>query len=74
MYGLITIMELGFAQEVLSGGGFSRKGAKTQSAAAFLRGFLCAFAPLREKNPFSHRALARFEYFLCKPARTRDGR
>jgi len=57
----------GFAQEVLSGEGFSRKGAKTQSAAAFLRGFLCAFAPLREKNPFSHRALARFEYFLCKP-------
>jgi hypothetical protein len=28
---------------------FSRKGAKTQSAAAFLQGFLCAFAPLREK-------------------------
>jgi hypothetical protein len=28
---------------------FSRKGAKTQSAAAFPRGFLCAFAPLREK-------------------------
>jgi hypothetical protein len=29
--------------------GFSRKDAKTQSAAALLRGFLCAFAPLREK-------------------------
>jgi hypothetical protein len=28
---------------------FSRKGAKQQSAAAFLKGFLCAFAPLREK-------------------------
>jgi len=28
---------------------YSRKGAKTQSAAAFRRGFLCAFAPLREK-------------------------
>jgi hypothetical protein len=27
---------------------FSRKGAKAQSAAAFLKGFLCAFAPLRE--------------------------
>jgi hypothetical protein len=27
----------------------SRKGAKAQSAAAFLKGFLCAFAPLREK-------------------------
>jgi hypothetical protein len=28
---------------------FSRKGAKAQSAAAFPDGFLCAFAPLREK-------------------------
>jgi hypothetical protein len=27
----------------------SRKDAKAQSAAAFLNGFLCAFAPLREK-------------------------
>jgi hypothetical protein len=27
----------------------SRKGAKAQSAAAFLKTFLCAFAPLREK-------------------------
>jgi hypothetical protein len=26
----------------------SRKGAKAQSATAFLTGFLCAFAPLRE--------------------------
>jgi hypothetical protein len=26
----------------------SRKGAKAQSATAFLKGFLCAFAPLRE--------------------------
>jgi hypothetical protein len=30
---------------------FSRKGAKTQSAAAFPKDFLCAFAPLREKLP-----------------------
>src|SRR5215217_5087143 len=30
----------------------SRKGAKAQSAAAFLKGFLCAFAPLREKYSF----------------------
>ena len=30
----------------------SRKGAKAQSAAAFLKGFLCAFAPLREKYFF----------------------
>ncbi|HXQ69894.1 MAG TPA: amino acid adenylation domain-containing protein, partial [Pyrinomonadaceae bacterium] len=29
---------------------FSRKGAKAQSAAAFLPGSLCAFAPLREKS------------------------
>jgi hypothetical protein len=28
---------------------FSRKGAKTQSAAALPRALLCAFAPLREK-------------------------
>ncbi len=35
-----------FAQRVLCGEDFSRKGAKTQSAAAFLRGFLCAFAYL----------------------------
>jgi hypothetical protein len=28
---------------------FSRKGAKTQSAAALPMAFLCAFAPLREK-------------------------
>jgi hypothetical protein len=34
--------------------GFSRKGAKAQSAAAFLRVFLCAFAPLREKCFLSH--------------------
>jgi hypothetical protein len=40
----------GFAQKVLCGEDFSRKGAKAQSAAAFLRGFLCAFAPLREKS------------------------
>jgi hypothetical protein len=39
----------GFAQEtVLRPEGFSRKGAKTQSAAAFLKVFLCTFAPLRE--------------------------
>jgi hypothetical protein len=31
---------------------FSRKGAKAQSAAAFLNGFLCAFAPLREKYSY----------------------
>ncbi|HKV34445.1 MAG TPA: amino acid adenylation domain-containing protein [Pyrinomonadaceae bacterium] len=30
---------------------FSRKGAKAQSAAAFLPGSLCAFAPLRETAP-----------------------
>jgi hypothetical protein len=29
---------------------FSRKGAKAQSATAFLKGFLCAFAPLRERS------------------------
>jgi hypothetical protein len=29
---------------------FSRKGAKAQSAAAFLKSFLCAFAPLRERS------------------------
>jgi hypothetical protein len=29
---------------------FSRKGAKTQSAAAFPKDFLCAFASLREKS------------------------
>jgi len=29
---------------------FSRKGAKAQGAAAFLNGFLCAFAPLRENT------------------------
>jgi hypothetical protein len=29
---------------------FSRKGAKAQSAAAFLEGFLCVFAPLRERS------------------------
>jgi hypothetical protein len=34
--------------------GFSRKGAKAQSAAAFLRVFLCVFAPLREKCLLSH--------------------
>ena len=33
---------------------FSRKGAKAQSAAASQNGFVCAFAPLREKN-VSHR-------------------
>src|SRR5215213_9372600 len=31
---------------------FSRKDAKAQSATAFLKGFLCAFAPLREKYFF----------------------
>jgi hypothetical protein len=46
-------------QEVMSPGfreDFSRKGAKAQSAAAFLNGFLCAFAPLREKS-----SLVRFQ-------------
>jgi hypothetical protein len=38
---------------------FSRKGAKTQSAAAFLEVFLYAFAPLREKY-FLLRVPARF--------------
>ena len=32
---------------------FSRKGAKTQSAAAFLKSFLCVFAPFREHS-FRH--------------------
>jgi hypothetical protein len=36
------------AEEYLHEEDFSRKGAKTQSAAALRRGFLCAFAPLRE--------------------------
>jgi len=34
---------------------FSRKDAKAQSAAAFPEGFLCAFAPLREKDSLNHR-------------------
>jgi hypothetical protein len=38
----------------LDGQDFSRKGAKAQSAAAFSKDFLCAFAPLREKNFSSH--------------------
>jgi hypothetical protein len=41
---------------------FSRKGAKTQSAAAFLRGPLCAFASLREK------IFALLLVLLCAPA------
>jgi hypothetical protein len=32
-----------------NGNDFSRKDAKAQSATAFLKGFLCVFAPLREK-------------------------
>jgi hypothetical protein len=46
--------------------------AKAQSAAAFLSGFLCAFAPLREKNFFSRRVLDRFEHFLCKAFKHTD--
>jgi hypothetical protein len=34
--------------------------AKAQSAIAFLKGFLCAFAPLREKS-------SRYSYFRAKP-------
>ena len=41
---------------------FSRKGAKTQSAAAFLRGLLCAFAALREK------CLLLLLVLVCAPA------
>jgi signal transduction histidine kinase len=59
-------LTLGFAQKVLCGKVFSRKGAKAQSAAAFLRGLLCAFAPLREKTSLLRRAVDRFEHFLCK--------
>jgi len=51
--------------KVLSGENFLPQ--RRKALPRFQRGFLCAFAPLREKNPFSHRALARFEYFLCKP-------
>ena len=36
---------------------FSRKGAKALSAAAFLKGFLCALAPLREKKSRRYRIL-----------------
>ncbi len=43
---------------------FSRKGAKTQSAAAFTRSFLCAFAPLREKSFFFSLLLV----LVCVPA------
>jgi hypothetical protein len=44
----------------------SRKGAKAQSATAFIKGFLCAFAPLRENTLFLERPLNAFEYFSCK--------
>ena len=37
-----------FAQKVFISERLSRKGAKTQSAAAFSKGFLCALAPLCE--------------------------
>jgi hypothetical protein len=43
--------------------GFSSEGAKTLSAAAFLRGLLCAFAPLREKYFFTLLLL-----LVCVPA------
>jgi hypothetical protein len=47
--------QIGFAQKVpYAGEDFSRKGAKAQSAAAFSKDFLCAFAPLREKNFSCH--------------------
>ncbi len=39
----------------------SRKGAKAQSATAFLRGFLCGFAPLREKYFFPTGGQMKFE-------------
>jgi hypothetical protein len=35
-------------EKYLCRGDLSRKDAKAQSATAFLKGFLCAFAPLRE--------------------------
>jgi hypothetical protein len=47
--------EAGFARKYRQEEDFSRKGAKAQSAAAFLRG---SFAPLREKQ-FSFTAKAR---------------
>jgi hypothetical protein len=46
---------------------FPRKGAKAQSAAAFLEGFLCAFAPLREKLFSAATVPDAFEYFSGKP-------
>jgi hypothetical protein len=45
---------------------FSRKGAKTRSAAAFLKAFLCAFASLRGNIFPSSVPLIRFEYFSGK--------
>jgi hypothetical protein len=55
----------GFAEKLFYAGGFPRRGAKTQSAAAFLRGFLCVFAPLREKCLLSH---VKNAAALCLPA------
>jgi hypothetical protein len=46
--------------------GSSRKGAKTQSAAAFLRVFLCVFAPLREKCLLAHVKILTLGTFCAK--------
>jgi hypothetical protein len=55
-------------KSVFGRGHFSRKGAKAQSAAAFLRFSwrLCAFAPLREKNFLAFTRPEQFEYFSGK--------
>src|SRR5215217_5495658 len=47
----------------------SRKGAKAQSAAAFLKGFLCAFAPLREKYFFPPNAMRTFHAKPIEPGK-----
>ncbi len=47
----VVLTQEKFAQTSLfEGKSFSRKGAKAQSAVASLNGFLCVFAPLREKS------------------------
>jgi hypothetical protein len=57
----------GFARKVPYREDFSRKGAKAQSATAFLKGFLCAFAPLREKYFFFSDSISDFS---CKASST----
>ena len=44
----------------------SRKGAKVQSAAAFLWSFLCTFAPLRDNTCSNHGPEQNSEDVLCK--------